>query len=273
MAVVPSAHTRRRRQPASSRNRRVFVKNYVSAWGCGGNPGPKPSYATGPKSLRYRMGLLWPKSPLALTSRCHPRHASGMAMGSSTVAPDQSHPQESPILSLPESPPRLALPGLQPPSASVRPGRVLRTCLSTPAIGSGILGRRAPGDARHRRAAPTHREAAGLPSRRRATPGPAGPAACRRSGRQPATGRPCRRGRGARRRPSPTSRWGRRRGSGAFPARRAAGPGAPRTPRLRGSRGGASPWRRARPGPPPHDAAHGPLAGARHGRDAPVCYR
>lgn len=25
---------------------------------CGGNPGPNPSYATSPKSLRYCMGLL-----------------------------------------------------------------------------------------------------------------------------------------------------------------------------------------------------------------------
>ena len=36
----------------------VFSQAWLSAWGCGGNPGPKPSYATSPKSLRYCMGLL-----------------------------------------------------------------------------------------------------------------------------------------------------------------------------------------------------------------------
>ena len=30
----------------------------MNIWDCGGNPGPKPSYAAGPKSLRYCMGLL-----------------------------------------------------------------------------------------------------------------------------------------------------------------------------------------------------------------------
>lgn len=31
---------------------------YEEGWDCGGNPGPNPSYATSPKSLRYCMGLL-----------------------------------------------------------------------------------------------------------------------------------------------------------------------------------------------------------------------
>ncbi len=30
----------------------------LTTWDCGGNPGPKPSYAARPKSLRYCMGLL-----------------------------------------------------------------------------------------------------------------------------------------------------------------------------------------------------------------------
>ncbi len=60
------------------------------------------------------MGLLWPESLLALTPRCHPRYASGMAVSPPTVTPDRSHPQESSILSLPESPPRLAPSGPQP---------------------------------------------------------------------------------------------------------------------------------------------------------------
>ena len=36
----------------------VFSQAKLSAWDCGGNPGPNPSYATSPKSLRYCMGLL-----------------------------------------------------------------------------------------------------------------------------------------------------------------------------------------------------------------------
>ena len=30
----------------------------TTIWDCGGNPGPNPSYAARPKSLRYCMGLL-----------------------------------------------------------------------------------------------------------------------------------------------------------------------------------------------------------------------
>ena len=36
----------------------VFRQPLVSQRDCGGNPGPKPSYAARPKSLRYCMGLL-----------------------------------------------------------------------------------------------------------------------------------------------------------------------------------------------------------------------
>ena len=36
----------------------VSVNLFFTSWDCGGNPGPKPSYAARPKSLRYCMGLL-----------------------------------------------------------------------------------------------------------------------------------------------------------------------------------------------------------------------
>ena len=36
----------------------VFCQVDLYGWDCGGNLGPKPSYATRPKSLRYCMGLL-----------------------------------------------------------------------------------------------------------------------------------------------------------------------------------------------------------------------
>lgn len=36
----------------------VFSQVSLAERGCGGNPGPNPSYATSPKSLRYCMGLL-----------------------------------------------------------------------------------------------------------------------------------------------------------------------------------------------------------------------
>ena len=36
----------------------VFSQVLLSERDCGGNPGPNPSYATSPKSLRYCMGLL-----------------------------------------------------------------------------------------------------------------------------------------------------------------------------------------------------------------------
>ena len=38
--------------------RAVSVNLFFTSWDCGGNPGPKPSYAARPKSLRYCMGLL-----------------------------------------------------------------------------------------------------------------------------------------------------------------------------------------------------------------------
>ena len=47
-----------RREVPGGLDQGVFCQLDLSKGDCGGNPGPNPSYATSPKSLRYCMGLL-----------------------------------------------------------------------------------------------------------------------------------------------------------------------------------------------------------------------
>lgn len=88
----------------------------VAGWDCGGNLGPRPSYAARPKSLRYCMGLLQSRPPFILTSLYHLRQASSMPMNSPIAAPaqPQPQPQKNSISNLPKKPSRLALSGLHP---------------------------------------------------------------------------------------------------------------------------------------------------------------
>ena len=52
----------------------------------------KSSYDARPKPLRYCIGPLWSRSLFILTSPCHLRYASSIAMNSSSVTPLQSQP-------------------------------------------------------------------------------------------------------------------------------------------------------------------------------------
>lgn len=77
---------------APKRLRLVSVNAFLADWDCGGKVGPDSYAESSPRSLRYCMGLLLPRSLLALSSRYHTRQASSSSMNLSRPTPPQSTP-------------------------------------------------------------------------------------------------------------------------------------------------------------------------------------